>query len=112
MIPNRWTGQNALFSINEYNGFLRVALTKKLWEAKNPDNLIFIFDQKLRKLGELIRLKTEEDIYAVRFVGERGYVVTFKRIDGIYRDKFIYGVLSDGIKVWTNDLSGINFTRF
>ena len=85
MIPDRWwSGQNALFSINEYNGFLRVALTTRVWGAENPDNMIFIFDQNLKKVGELRGLKPEEDIYAVRFVGERGYVVTFRMIDPLF----------------------------
>ncbi len=85
IIPdNWWSGQNSLFSINEYNGFLRVALTTRVWQAKNPDNMIFIFDQNLKKVGELRGLKPEEDIYAVRFAGERGYVVTFRIIDPLF----------------------------
>jgi len=46
--------------------------------------MIFIFDQNLKKVGELRGLKPEEDIYAVRFAGERGYVVTFRIIDPLF----------------------------
>lgn len=86
VIPSRWwSSENSLFSINEYNGMLRLALTTRTrWNSKNPDNMIFIFDQNLKKIGELRGIKPDEDIYAVRFFGNKAYIVTFRQIDPLF----------------------------
>ncbi len=85
LIPSLWgTGRNSLFSINEHNGMLRLALTTRVWGSKNPDNMIFIFNKNLEKIGEIRGIKPDEAIYAVRFFGDKAYIVTFRQIDPLF----------------------------
>ncbi|HET7713724.1 MAG TPA: beta-propeller domain-containing protein, partial [Patescibacteria group bacterium] len=41
-------------------------------------------DGRLNKIGELTGLGKTEQIYSVRFIGDRGYVVTFRQTDPLY----------------------------
>ncbi len=79
------------FSLDEYEGNLRVATTiggsrSQLLppEALTSESRVYVLDGSLRKIGEVGDLGISERIYAVRFVGPRGYVVTFRRIDPFY----------------------------
>lgn len=65
------------FSMDEYEGNLRVATT--VWE-KNSNGL-FILDHSLNIVGSVEDLAKGESIYSVRFLGDKGYVVTFRTID-------------------------------
>ncbi len=70
------------FSIDEYNGYLRLATTA---DGKNgTDNRVYILDNALRTAGTLKGLGTGERIKAVRFMGVRGYVVTFLQTDPLF----------------------------
>lgn len=74
-----WSSRNSQFSINEYNGMLRLALSKG-W-GNEIDNIVYVLDEKLEVLGKISGIEKGEMIYAVRFVNEKGYVVTFRQID-------------------------------
>jgi len=69
------------FSMDEYGGTLRVALTIG-W---GKDNVLYILDMDMKVIGKLDGLgKPGERIYSVRYNGERAYVVTFMQIDPLY----------------------------
>jgi uncharacterized secreted protein with C-terminal beta-propeller domain len=78
------------FSMDENNGALRIATTRnemwsKLFEdsAKSYSN-VYILDESLKTVGALENIATDEKIYSTRFMGDRVYVVTFKRTDPLY----------------------------
>jgi uncharacterized secreted protein with C-terminal beta-propeller domain len=70
------------FSLDEYEGYLRIATTIGMgWETEND---IYILDEDLKIVGSAKGLGIEERIYSVRFLANRGYVVTFREIDPFY----------------------------
>lgn len=74
------------FSLSEYQGVLRVATTVDMWSFQgDPNNGLYTFEQEgaeLNMLGSVDGLgKPGERIFAVRFIDEKGFVVTFEQID-------------------------------
>lgn len=81
---------NNQFSIDEYEGNLRVATTsmnanflEDEYEAKYVSHLT-IFNEKLERIGSIENLVEDEEIYSVRFMGKVGYIVTFRQIDPLW----------------------------
>lgn len=70
------------FSIDEYNGFLRIATT--LGYGDNATNTLYIFNQNLEEVSKLENIAKGEKIYSVRFMERIGYVVTFEQIDPLF----------------------------
>jgi uncharacterized secreted protein with C-terminal beta-propeller domain len=80
-VPGRPLDQ---FSLDERDGHLRVATTvqpPRLWSEPNSTNDVYVLDSNLSVTGEVTGMGETERIYSVRFDGDRGYVVTFRRID-------------------------------
>ena len=77
---------NNQFSIDEYNGNLRIATTisKYDMEEEHTTNKITIFNENLEQIGSIDNLVENEDIHSVRFMGDIGYVVTFREIDPLW----------------------------
>lgn len=69
------------FSLDIYNGTLRVALTN--WDTQ-ATNRIVTLDMTMNKLDSIENLAEKETIRAVRFIGDKGYVVTFLNIDPLF----------------------------
>ena len=67
------------FSMDEYQGFLRVAATQR-----EKGNGVYILDGSLNVVGSVEGLAKGETIYSVRFIGETGYVVTFRNMDPLF----------------------------
>ncbi len=74
-IPGKLLNQ---FSLDEYNGYLRVATTV------GGTNDLYILDENLKIIGSLKNFGEDERIYAVRFIGDRGYIVTFRQVDPFF----------------------------
>jgi uncharacterized secreted protein with C-terminal beta-propeller domain len=80
------------FSMSEQGGFLRVASTNgPLWWAPGADRpsqsyVTVLADRggALATVGRLGDLGKGERIYAVRFIGDTGYVVTFRQVDPLF----------------------------
>ncbi|HEX5540901.1 MAG TPA: beta-propeller domain-containing protein [Micromonospora sp.] len=77
------------YAMSEWSGHLRVATTSgQLWgdnPTSNSGIYVFRADGKtLRDTGQVTGLGKGERIYAVRFVGDLGYVVTFRETDPLY----------------------------
>jgi hypothetical protein len=81
------------FSIDEENGYIRLATTDNRWarwwdeEAPDPDNHIFVLDHigdELVTVGHVGGIAPNESIFAARFVGDRGFLVTFEQIDPLF----------------------------
>jgi len=69
------------FSMDEYDGYFRVATTTREGTSRNH---IYILDMALNITGSLEDLAPGETIYSARFMGERGYLVTFKQVDPLF----------------------------
>lgn len=85
------------FSMSEYDGYLRVATTdfRNWWgpeedsdaEPEVPANNVFVLDQKqgsLETVGQVRGIAPGEQIFAVRMMGPKGYVVTFEQTDPLF----------------------------
>lgn len=71
------------FSIDEYNGFLRIATTSGNW-GDNLVNQLYILDENLETKGLLKDIAKGERIKSVRFTGNTAYVVTFIQTDPLF----------------------------
>ncbi|MFM1655674.1 beta-propeller domain-containing protein [Brevibacillus sp. B_LB10_24] len=75
------------FSLDEHAGYLRIAATSgEIWrnDERTSKNNLYVLDDKLTMTGKLEGLAPGEKIYSVRFMGSRGYVVTFKQVDPLF----------------------------
>ncbi len=74
---------NNQFSMDEYDGNLRIATTA--YDLMNEStNQLYILDENLEVIAKIEDMARGEKIYAVRFIGKIGYVVTFKEIDPLF----------------------------
>jgi len=69
------------FSMDEYAGHFRVATTTY---GQTTENNVYILNMSLNITGSLEDLAPGETIYSARFMGERGYLVTFKQVDPLF----------------------------
>ncbi len=74
---------NNSFSLNEYNGCLRVVSTyyDSSYEEQNG---LYILDEALRVTGSIEDLAEGETIRSARFFGDIGYFVTFRQTDPLF----------------------------
>jgi len=83
------------FSLDEYQGNLRVATTiGQRWfdiylqglnfSNNYTANDVYVLDSNLAVSGVIKDLGLEERIYSARFIGDKGYLVTFKQVDPFF----------------------------
>lgn len=74
------------FSLDEYQDHLRVATTVSggFLVGGESENDVYVLDQNLRIVGQVQGLGLTERIYSVRFVADKGFIVTFRQIDPFY----------------------------
>ena len=80
------------FALSEHRGVLRVASTEapQWWgglSAPQSQSLVTTLEKdggRLRRLGQVGGLGLGERVFAVRFIGDVGYVVTFRQVDPLY----------------------------
>jgi uncharacterized secreted protein with C-terminal beta-propeller domain len=73
------------FALSEDRGVLRAASTKGFGDdAESLVTTLADRDGRLVRLGAVGGLGRGERIYAVRFLGDTGYVVTFRQVDPLY----------------------------
>jgi len=74
------------FSIDEFNGNVRIATTTgQMWDENDiSKNNVYILNSKLKEVGKLTDLAPGERIYSTRFAGNRIYMVTFKQVDPFF----------------------------
>ena len=70
------------FSVDEYNGNFRIATTENK-DGKNVSAL-YVLDNNLNIISKLENLAENERIYAVRFMKDKGYIVTFRQTDPLF----------------------------
>ncbi len=98
---------NDQFALSEYNGTIRVATTQDVWgrwwledtdDWVGPTNDVYVLapaeclipegcdDQvpELMQIGHVGGIAPGETIWSSRFIGEKGYLVTFRNIDPLW----------------------------
>ncbi|MDF2922877.1 MAG: hypothetical protein K0R57_1791 [Paenibacillaceae bacterium] len=75
------------FSMDEHNGYFRIATTKgDMWRSDEftSKNNLYVLDEAMNITGRIEDIAPGEQIYSVRFMGNRGYMVTFKKVDPLF----------------------------
>ena len=77
------------FSMSEHQGHLRVASTlgSPWWFQDESESLVTVLTRdegELLQVGQVGEMGRGERIFAVRFIGDTGYVVTFRQTDPFY----------------------------
>ncbi len=74
------------FSMDESGGYFRIATTRGFVSREGSDstNNVYILDPGMKLVGRLEGLARGERIYSVRFMGDRAYMVTFKKVDPLF----------------------------
>ncbi len=78
------------WALDEYQGVLRVVVTDETpwWRGSGePETSVVTLEARgdtLVKIGAVGGLGKNEQVYSVRFIGDKGYVVTFRQVDPLY----------------------------
>ncbi len=89
-VPGRLYDQ---FSMGEYEGYLRVASSPSFWGwwGGGPDDsgtVVTVLQDNgeglLAQIGQVDGISPDEQLYATRFIGDRGFLITFERIDPLF----------------------------
>lgn len=87
---------NDSFSIDEYDGYLRLVTTVTKTEGQtrgivpllapepSESNSLYVLDENLKIVGEIRDLAEGERVYSARFVGKTGYFITFRQVDPLF----------------------------
>lgn len=72
------------FSMDENGDYFRIATTKgNSWDNTSTNN-VYVLDEDMEMTGKLEDIAPGESIYSTRFMGDRLYMVTFKKIDPFF----------------------------
>ncbi|MBD3362892.1 copper amine oxidase [Candidatus Dojkabacteria bacterium] len=73
------------FAMSEHAGFFRVATQKgNSWGLSNSQSNIYVYDENLNLVGSVEGIAPGENMHSARFMGNRGYLVTFLNIDPFF----------------------------
>jgi len=75
------------FSMDEHDGHFRIATTTGFaWGTggMQSKNHLFVLDDHLELAGRVTDIAPGEQIYSVRFMGNRAYMVTFRTVDPLF----------------------------
>lgn len=74
------------FSMDEHQGNFRIATTVEKYNnnENQMSNSLYILDSEMNSIGKIENIAPDERIYSVRFIGDRGYMVTFKTVDPLF----------------------------
>ncbi|MCI7803567.1 MAG: beta-propeller domain-containing protein [Oscillospiraceae bacterium] len=91
---------NDQFSMSEYNGYFRIAVTEDTWEEYtspagedsavasstmvSQKNSVYVLDMGMNIVGSIGNFGLNEQIQSVNFNGDIAYVVTFRQTDPLY----------------------------
>jgi len=70
------------YAMDEYNGNFRVATNWQ--ELDSKINNVYVLNQNLTTIGKLEGLGQNENLHSVRFMGDKCYLVTFKKTDPLF----------------------------
>ena len=70
------------FSMDEYEGHFRIATSQ--WNNGQSSNDLTILNSSMAVTGRISDIAPGERIFSARFMGEKGYLVTFEMIDPLF----------------------------
>ena len=78
------------FSMDEYNGYFRVATSRIATINGNAtmSDDVYVLNLNMSQAAALQNIAPGENLYAVRFEGDVGYVVTFEQVDPLFTISF------------------------
>ena len=86
-----WVNGNLLnqFSMDEHDGKLRIGVTENgFWgrDRTSANHVIVLEEQgdELAVIGKIEDIAPGERIFSARFIGDRGFIVTFRQIDPLF----------------------------
>jgi uncharacterized secreted protein with C-terminal beta-propeller domain len=81
-VPGRPLNQ---FSIDAYDGTLRITTTIPRTAGTESENDLYTLDaESLERRGSVTGMGDDQEVYAVRYVDDTAYVVTFRRVDPLH----------------------------
>lgn len=78
---------NNQYAIDEKDGYLRIAATDYRYNKKgegSESNKLYVFDDKLKQVGNTTAFAEGESIKAVRYIGDTAYVITYEQTDPLF----------------------------
>lgn len=85
------------FSMDEYDGYLRVAVTKNnnglviskpsgtySSSKQQMSSSIYVLDKNMKIISQISGIAKGEEIYSTRFIDDKAYVVTYKQTDPLF----------------------------
>lgn len=75
------------FSMDENNGYFRIATTVGSVTGTGENvskNNVYVLDMELKTVGAIEDIAPGEKIYSVRYMGNRAYMVTFRKVDPLF----------------------------
>ncbi|MFH1207096.1 MAG: beta-propeller domain-containing protein, partial [Patescibacteria group bacterium] len=74
------------FSMDEHKTNFRIATTigHVSRNGSGTSNNVYVLDKDLKQVGALTDLAPGEKFYSTRFMGDRAYLVTFKKVDPLF----------------------------
>jgi uncharacterized secreted protein with C-terminal beta-propeller domain len=79
MVPGHVLNQ---FSMDENGGYFRVVTSN--YDFGGSQTNLYVLNLAMNRVGKLEGLSPGETFYAARFMGDRAYLVTFKRLDPLF----------------------------
>ena len=71
------------FAMDEYDGHFRIATTTWINNGGRSNNM-FVLDKNMNKTGQITNIAPNENIYSVRFLGDKAHMVTFEVVDPLF----------------------------
>lgn len=75
------------YAMDENNGYFRIATTQGQLDSNNryiTSNSMYVLDESLKTAGKIDDIAPGEQIYSVRYTGDRAYMVTFRTVDPLF----------------------------
>ncbi len=78
------------YSMDEYMGYFRIATSRfaTIDNATTRSDDVYVLNLNMSQVSSLQNIAPGENIYAVRFEGDMGYVVTFEQVDPLFAISF------------------------
>ena len=78
------------FSMDEHENYFRIATTQHgSWNwmsdiQTESSNNLYVLNENMETVGQIENIAPGEQLYSTRFMGDRGYLVTFEQIDPFF----------------------------
>ena len=72
------------FAFDQQDGELRIATTVMEDDREQSENDLYVLDENLELQGSVQGMADGQRVYAVRYIGDRGYVITYRQVDPLH----------------------------